>query len=109
MIDHSQMKHGNMHDNNPSMRMAGHDHYKMMIAGFKKRFYVVLVLTIPITLLSSMIQQFMGLHWQFAGSQYILLALSTIVFFYGAGAVLTFSTIIVAINANMLKVKTSSN
>ena len=30
----------------------------MMIADFKKRFYVVLILTIPIMLLSTMIQ-----HW----------------------------------------------
>ncbi|MEO7048568.1 MAG: heavy metal translocating P-type ATPase, partial [Ferruginibacter sp.] len=68
---------------NPSMGMAGHNHHAMMIADFKKRFYIVLVLTIPIMLLSTMIQHFMGVNWQFAGSQYILFTLSTIVFFYG--------------------------
>ncbi len=77
--DMSNMQHGA----NPSMGMAGHNHHAMMIADFRKRFYVVLVLTIPIMLLSTMIQQFMGVNWQFAGSQYILFALSTIVFFYG--------------------------
>ena len=61
---------------------AAHDH-NSMITDFKKRFYVVLVLTIPIMLLSEMIQQFMGVDWQFAGSKYILFALSTIVFIYG--------------------------
>ena len=59
-----------------------HDH-NSMIADFKKRFYVVLVLTIPIMLLSEMIQHFMGVDWQFKGSIYILFALSTIVFIYG--------------------------
>ena len=65
------------------MGMAGHNHHAMMIADFKKRFYVVLILTIPIMLLSEMIQHWLGVHWQFAGSQYILFALASIVFFYG--------------------------
>ena len=30
-----------------------------------------------------MIQHFMGVNWQFAGSKYILFFLSTIVFIYG--------------------------
>jgi P-type Cu2+ transporter len=75
---HSQHQHGS----NPAMGHEGHNH-NSMIADFKKRFYVVLFLTIPIMLLSMMIQKFLGLHWQFAGSQYILFALSTVVFFYG--------------------------
>ena len=77
-MDHSKMKHGS----NPSMGHEGHNH-SMMIADFKKRFYVVLILTIPIMLLSEMIQQFIGVNWQFTGSSYILFALSSIVFFYG--------------------------
>ena len=71
------------HSGNPAMGMAGHDHHAMMIADFRKRFYVVLVLTIPVMLLSTMIQHFMGVNWQFAGSQYMLFVLSTIVFLYG--------------------------
>lgn len=78
-MDHSQMGHNIQ----ASHGMAGHDHHKMMIVDFKKRFYVVLVLTIPIMLLSAMIQQFIGVNWQFTGSQYILFALSSVVFFYG--------------------------
>ena len=70
------------HGANPPMGHEGHNH-NSMIADFQKRFYVVLVLTIPIMLLSEMIQHFMGVHWQFTGSQYILFALSTVVFFYG--------------------------
>ncbi len=83
-IDHSKMNHAAMqHGANPSMGMHGHNHHAMMIADFKKRFYVTLILTLPIMLLSAMIQHFIGVNWQFAGSQYILFALSTIVFFYG--------------------------
>ena len=70
------------HGSNPSMGHEGHNH-NAMIADFKKRFYVVLILTVPIMLLSEMIQHFMGVDWQFAGSKYILFALSTIVFIYG--------------------------
>ncbi len=82
--NHSDMNHANMqHGANPAMGMAGHNHHAMMIADFKKRFYVVLILTIPIMLLSTMIQHFIKVDWQFAGSQYILFALSTVVFFYG--------------------------
>lgn len=71
------------HNMNPSMGHTGHDHHAMMIADFKKRFYVVLILTIPIMLLSEMIQHWLNLHISFAGSQYILLILSSVVFLYG--------------------------
>lgn len=83
-MEHSKMNHSLMqHGDNPPMGMEGHSHHKMMIADFRKRFYVVLILTIPIMLLSTMIQQFIGVNWQFTGSQYILFALSSIVYFYG--------------------------
>ncbi len=60
-MDHSKMDHGKMqHGTKPTMGMAGHDHHAMMIADFKKRFYVVLILTVPIMLLSTMIQRFIG-------------------------------------------------
>jgi Cu2+-exporting ATPase len=83
VTDHSKMDHSKMrHGHNPSMGMEGHNH-AMMIADFKKRFYVVLVLTIPIVLLSTMIQKFIGVDWDFKGSKYILFALSSVVFIYG--------------------------
>jgi Cu2+-exporting ATPase len=83
-MDHSKMKHDVMpQGNNSPMGQAGHNHHAMMIADFKKRFYVVLILTLPILLLSNMIQHFIGVDWQFTGSSYILFALSTIVFIYG--------------------------
>src|SRR6266700_4071551 len=81
---HDMKKDQHMQDqHNPPMGHAGHDHHAMMGNDFKKRFYVVLILTIPIMLLSAMIQQFIGVKWQFTGSPYILFALSSVVFFYG--------------------------
>ena len=88
-MDHSKMDHGSMHTgHNPAMGMTGHDHHAM-IADFKKRFYVILILTVPIMLLSPMIQHFMGVDWLFPGSAYILFALSTVVFIYGGWPFLT--------------------
>lgn len=78
-MDHSKMEH----NANPPMGHAGHNHHAMMIADFKKRFFVVLILTIPIMLLSPMIQHFLNVDWHFSGSLYILFAISTIVFIYG--------------------------
>jgi P-type Cu2+ transporter len=84
VMDHSKMNHDSMkHGANSQMVMPGHDHHKMMITDYKKRFYVVLILTIPIMLLSSMIQQFIGLDWKVNNSSYILFGLSTLVFIYG--------------------------
>ena len=78
-----EMDHIKMHHNgNPPMGHEGHNHHKM-IDDFRRRFIVVLVLTIPIMVLSPMIQHW--LHWQleFTGSKYILFGLSTVVFVYG--------------------------
>jgi len=70
--DHASMGHG-----------GHHDHHAMMIADFKKRFYVVLVLTVPVMLLSKMIQHWLGITITFPGDKYVLLVLSTVVFIYG--------------------------
>jgi Cu2+-exporting ATPase len=82
MNDNSKMQQG-------SQGMKGQNHHGMMIADLKKRFYVVLILTVPILLLSTMIQRFIGLHWQFRGAPYLLFALSSIVFVYGGWPFLT--------------------
>ena len=68
---------------NAPMGHGGHDHHAMMISDFRKRFYVVLVLTIPIMLLSTMIQHWLNVHWEFTGSQFLLAVLSSVAFFYG--------------------------
>ncbi|MCC5906649.1 MAG: copper-translocating P-type ATPase [Balneolaceae bacterium] len=60
-----------------------HDHHKMMVEDFKFRFWWVLTLTIPILALSPMIQDFLGVDWQFTGDTWILAALSSVVYFFG--------------------------
>lgn len=62
---------------------SGHAHHAGMIDDYKKRFYIVLVLTIPIMALSPMIQRWLGVDWMFTGSSYVLMLLSSIVYFYG--------------------------
>lgn len=84
-MDHSKMKMDDqtMDHSKMSGAHAGHDHHAMMIDDFKKRFYVVLILTVPIMLLSEIIQHWLNIHFSFPGSQYVLLLLSSVVFFYG--------------------------
>jgi len=65
------------------------DHHAMMIADFRRRFYVTLALTIPVMLLSEMIRHWLNISIRFPGSQYLLLALSSVVFFYGGWPFLT--------------------
>ncbi|WP_251136468.1 copper-translocating P-type ATPase [Exiguobacterium sp. s122] len=61
---------------------TGHDH---MIGMYKRRFYVSLVLTVPIVILSDMIQQWAGFELTFAYEKPLLFILSTIVYLYGGG------------------------
>lgn len=72
-----------MHGINPSMGHAGHDHHKMMINDFRRRFYVTLIITIPVMMLSPMIQHWFGFTIEFSNSVYMLFFLSSLVFFYG--------------------------
>ncbi|MFH1211045.1 MAG: heavy metal translocating P-type ATPase [archaeon] len=60
-----------------------HNHHEMMVQDFKKRFFISLALTIPILILSPLIQKFLGFTLTFAGDKYALFALSTIVYLYG--------------------------
>lgn len=61
----------------------GHEGHEGMVEDFKKRFFVSLILTIPILAISPMIQHFLGVDWRFGNDLYVLFALSTVVFFYG--------------------------
>lgn len=78
---HHEKTNSHVHDHGA----GGHAHHEGMIEDFKKRFYVVLILTLPIMGLSPMIQQWLGVDWQFTGSNNILLILSSVVFLYGGG------------------------
>lgn len=74
--DHQSMKGGKDHEDH-SM------HHHHMIEDFKKRFWVSLVITLPIIVLAPMIQELLGYEFTFTGDRYIQFALSTLVFFYG--------------------------
>jgi len=62
-----------------------HDHHAHMAADFRKRFWISLVLTLPILGLSPVLQKLVGLREAigFAGDLYVLFGLSTAVCFYG--------------------------
>jgi Cu2+-exporting ATPase len=93
----TQNTHDNDHDSHQANHDNGHqdhdhtDHHAHMVADFRRRFWVSMILGIPIVLLSPMIQQFMGIsgQWDFAGDAYIQFGFSTIVFFYGGWPFLT--------------------
>ena len=63
---------------------AAHDH-RGMIADFRKRFWISLLLTLPVLALSPMIQHALGVgeRWRFTGDEYVLTALSSVIYFYG--------------------------
>lgn len=85
---HHEMPEINVHQheknamNHEHMGHSGHDH-QAMIADFRKRFYLILLLTLPILALSPMIQHWLQLHISFQGDRYVLFALSTVAFLYG--------------------------
>src|SRR5215218_10119290 len=96
--NHSQQQHvpkeakataGVMHDHSQHNELSepSHEHMHDKHAGhhtedFLKRFWICIVLTIPVLLLSEMLQHWFGFHIAFAGDKYILLVLGTIVYVY---------------------------
>ncbi len=61
------------------------DHHAHMVADFRKRFWISLVVTVPILMLSPLVQEFIGIgeSIRFPGDMYLLFGLSSFVFFYG--------------------------
>ena len=67
----------------------GHDHHQMMIEDFKRRFWVSLVLALPVIVLSPMIQDVIGYSLNLPYQDWISFILSSIIFFYGGWPFLT--------------------
>jgi len=69
---------------------SGHDHGEM-VADYRRRFWISLVLTPPVLLLSPMIQHWFGIQGSldFPGSEFLLFALSTVAYVYGGWPFLT--------------------
>lgn len=61
------------------------DHHAMMIADYRRRFWISVALTVPILALSPLIQEWLGLtdRLSFPGDSYVLFGLSSAVYFYG--------------------------
>jgi Cu2+-exporting ATPase len=67
------------------MSHTGADHHAHMAANFRKRFWISLILTLPILGLSPLLQTLVGLREaiRFPGDSFVLFALSSAVFWYG--------------------------
>ncbi|TJX23011.1 copper-translocating P-type ATPase [Staphylococcus haemolyticus] len=76
-MNHSNHMH---HDNHASHHHSGHAHHH---GNFKVKFFVSLILAIPIILLSPMMGVNLPFQFTFPGSEWVVLILSTILFFYG--------------------------
>jgi Cu2+-exporting ATPase len=89
--NHEQMSHS-MHN------MAGMEHSKdtghnhqdgynkhagHSLENFKRKFYISIILTLPILFLSPFIQGLLGISIKFTGDQWILFLISSFVFFFG--------------------------
>ncbi len=75
--DHEAKNHAN-HSQKGFNKHEGHH-----TSDFIKRFWVSLILTVPILLLSHMIQQWLGFSIAFTGDRYVLMALGTAIYIYG--------------------------
>lgn len=80
-MQHEDHKHHHEHHGAP--KNQGSNHHLHMMQDFLQRFWVSSALTIPLLVLSPMIQQWFGYTIEFKGINTILLVLSSIVFIYG--------------------------
>ncbi|MFQ5819276.1 MAG: heavy metal translocating P-type ATPase [Candidatus Heimdallarchaeota archaeon] len=82
-----QPAHEQAHREHEAMKRkhpAAHDHHAMMEAEMKQRFFVTLLVTIPVLLLSPTIQNWVGFSFPtFPGDKYLLFLLATIIAGYG--------------------------
>lgn len=97
-MDHSMNGHDQHkmdaaeHHHEMDHRMSGHDHHEMDHGGmdhsmhmgnFKQKFWLSLVLAIPIIVLSPMMGMQLPFQFTFPGSEWVVLILATILFVYG--------------------------
>src|SRR5680860_275713 len=75
-MDHSA--HENHSEHQGYNKHAGHS-----TTMFKKRFYISLILTVPVLALSPLIQHFLNFSLTFAGDKYLLFLIASVIFFYG--------------------------
>lgn len=82
--------HTEPHSHKSPQEFAAHDeHAGHHTQDFLKRFWICVILTLPVVALSPMIQHWMGLEWAFTGDKYILLVLGSVIYVYGGWPFLT--------------------
>src|SRR5699024_1740468 len=81
MTHYHEEQHGTDHSHHDDHH--GHHDHGQMVEDFKKRFFVSIIITIPVLILSPLIQQFLSVDWRFTYDSYILFVLSSVIFFYG--------------------------
>ena len=84
MEDCCHQNHNNHSEKHQHSKHSDHsEHSGHSVQDFKKRFYISLVFTLPILLLSPLIQAFLNFEFSFAGDKIVLFLLSSFIFFYG--------------------------
>ena len=89
--NHTHENHSHGHDHHNHDHHSGqhqshsdhHGHHEHMIEDFKKRFWISLIITLPIIVLAPMIQELLGYQLRFNGDRYVQFILSSVIFFYG--------------------------
>ena len=84
--NHNHSHHPEKSKNHQHNHKGRHqNHHAHMVKDFKKRFWISLILSIPVIVFSHMIQSFFGLEksLQFTGDIYISFSFSTAIFIYG--------------------------
>ncbi|MHA7176923.1 copper-translocating P-type ATPase [Arthrobacter sp. Sr24] len=82
-MDHAAMGHGGMDHDDHAVHTAG-QHAGHSTAMFKNRFWLTLILSIPVVFFSPMVGHLLGYTPpQFVGSTWIAPLLGTVIFFYG--------------------------
>ncbi len=74
------------HDHEPENKAKSqdhHDHHKMMMEDFKNRFIISAIITIPILILSPLVQRLLNFSLTFSNDEYLLFILSSFIFFWG--------------------------
>lgn len=94
-VDHALMGHGAKPVDHAAIghvsQGGGHAGHGDMVADYRRRFWVSLVLTVPVLILSPMVRDFVGQGMAplFAAEEWVALALSSVIYFWGGWPFLT--------------------
>ncbi|PTJ41271.1 copper-translocating P-type ATPase [Staphylococcus simulans] len=83
LSSHEHTHKNGQHKHHEHTTDNGHNHHMHHHGNFKRKFFISLIFTIPIIILSPMMGIQLPFQVTFSGSDWIVLILSTILFFYG--------------------------